>query len=177
MAVDDKTLIRKIKSGNRDAFDTLIPEHYNDIYTYCFRKLGNRHDAQDITQEVFLHFCQNFDSYTQKGKCRNYLFVIAHNLCINAMRKKSPVPLEGVEETGSSGDNPFAGQFETADSIQAALNELPEEQKEVILLRFYHDFKLKEIARIMSSGLSVTKYRLSQGLKTLSRLLSREDWL
>lgn len=67
--------------------------------------------------------------------------------------------------------------METTDCIQNAMNWLPKEQKEVILLRYYHDFKLKDIAKMMGSSLSVTKYRLYRGLKTLSNLLSKEDWL
>ena len=175
--MDDERLIKRIKSGDTDALDELIQKYYNDIYTYCYRRLGKQQDAQDITQEVFLHFCRDFDTYTQMGKCKNYLYAIAHNLCINTAQKKIPIPLEAVEKKGSSGkDNP-AVRLEAIDSVQAALNELPQAQKEVILLRFYHDLKLQEIAQIMNSRLSVTKYRLGQGLKTLSKLLSKEDWL
>lgn len=175
--MDDEKLIRRIKSGDAGALDLLIEKYYNDIYSYCYRRLGQACNAQDITQEVFLHFCRNFDSYTHKGKCRNYLYVIAHNTCINAMKKKIPIPQEEVAQECASGDEATIDCFETGDMIKTALNQLPEEQKEVILLRFYHDLKLKEIAQIMDAGLSVTKYRLSQGLKTLEKLLSKEDWI
>lgn len=175
--MDDAILIRRIKSGDAGALDLLIQKYYNDIYSYCYRRLGQAYNAQDITQEVFLHFCRNFDSYTHKGKCRNYLYVIAHNTCINAMKKKIPIPQEKVPHECASGDEATIDCFETGDMIKTALNQLPGDQKEVILLRFYHDLKLKEIAKIMDAGLSVTKYRLSQGLKTLEKLLSKEDWI
>ena len=126
---------------------------------------------------LFLHFCRHFESYVQRGKVKTYLYTIAHNLCVNAMRVKKPLPLEDVKMENFTRQSGMEKRWETTDSVQAALNRLPEEQREVILLRFYQDLKLKEIAQVMSSGLSVTKYRLSQGLKTLSRLLSREDWL
>ncbi len=119
----------------------------------------------------------NFDAYTQMGKCKNYLYVIAHNLCINTMQKKKPISLEDVEREMSSRVDISAEKFEATDFVQAALDELPKKQKEVIVLRFYHDLKLREIAQIMNSRLSATKYRLGQGLKTLSKLLSKEDWL
>ena len=175
--MNDEKLIRIIKSGNVEALDALIRKHYSDIYTYCYRKLGDQHDAQDVTQEVFLHFCRNFDAYTQMGKCRNYLYTIAHNLCINTSQKKAPVPFEDIEKEDTAIPDIPAEQLEAADAIRTALNELPEEQKKVILLRFYHDLKLKEIAGIMNSKLSVTKYRLGQAIKALSKLLSKEDWL
>lgn len=177
MSVDDEKLILRIKSGDTDALDTLIQKYYDDIYTYCYRRLGNQYDAQDVTQDVFLHFCRNFEAYTHIGKCKNYLYVTAHNLCINTMQRKTPIPLEDVEEEISLSSDVSEEKFETTDSVQTALDELPQEQKEVIMLRFYHDLKLKEIAQTMNSRLSATKYRLGQGLKTLSKLLSKEDWL
>ena len=175
--MDDEKLVRRIHSGDTGALDELIRKYYGGIYTYCYRRLGRKSDAEDVTQEVFLHFCRNFDGYAHRGKCRSFLFAIAHNLCVNAMRRKAPLSLENEEKESLSGGDGVEERVEAADSIRSALNVLPEEQKEAVLLRFYHGLKLKEIARIMDSGLSVTKYRLYQGLKTLSKLLSREDWL
>lgn len=175
--MEDKKLVKKIKSGDTEALNELILKYYNDIYSYCYRRLCNKENAQDITQDVFLSFCRNFKNYTERGKCKNYLYVIAHNLCINESRKKTPIPVENIEIGDSYGNNTLENKFETEGSVEAALNQLPEEQKDVILLRFYHDFKLKDIAKIMNSGLSVTKYRLGRGLKILSTLLSKEDWI
>ena len=175
--MDDEKLIRRIRSGDTGALDELIRKYYSDIYTYCYRRLGRKSDAEDVTQEVFLHFCRNFDSYSHRGKCKGFLFAIAHNLCVNAARRKVPLSLEETEAESLSCRDGAEERVETAESVRAALNALPKEQKEAVLLRFYHDLKVKEIARIMDSGLSVTKYRLYQGVKTLSRLLSKEDWL
>jgi len=171
--VEDENLIQRIKAGDADAMDQLIQKYYGTVYAYCYRRLGNRDDAQDITQETFLHFCRNFDSYTQMGKVKNYLYTIAHNLYISMMRRNTPVHWEETEKGASSND---VDQFEVADFIKTALTELPDEQRNVILLRFYHDLKLKDIAQITGSGLSVTKYRLSQGVKAIKKLL-KEDWL
>ena len=175
--VDDTQLIRQIKAGKTEALDELIQKYYSDIYTYCYRRIGSEADAQDITQEVFLHFCRNFDSYTHRGKCKNYLYVIARNLCINTIQKKTPVSLEEVWDEMLPGTDVVESKIEMANSVEPALNALPDGQKEVILLRFYHDLKLKDIADIMGENLSTTKYRLNQGLKRLGELLNREDWL
>lgn len=93
------------------------------------------------------------------------------------MQAKKPLSFEDMEAENFTCKNAMESRMEAADSVKSALNKLPDEQKEVVLLRFYHDFKLKEIAQVMSSGLSVTKYRLHQGLKTLSKLLAKEDWI
>lgn len=174
--MDDERLVREIKSGDTEALDELIQKYYRDIYAYCFRRMGCRADAEDVTQDVFLHFCRNFDSYTQRGKCRNYLYVIARNLCVNALQKKPSLPLSSVEPERLARDDGRVRRADTAGSVRAALRRLPEEQREVVLLRFYQDLKLKDIAQITDSGLSVTKYRLYQGLKALGKLLSKEDW-
>lgn len=173
----DEKLIRRIKSGDLGTLDALIRKYYNDIYTYCCRRLGNRQNAQDVTQEVFLRFCRNFYGYTQQGKCKNYLYIIAHNLCINEGKRKRPLFLEDTGRGEPPGEDAPEVRLETSDAVQNALNQLPEEQKEVVLLRFYQGLKLREIARITDSKLSVTKYRLSRGLSTLGRLLPKEDWL
>ncbi len=170
--MDDDRLIRRIKAGDADAWDAMIRGHYDDIYRYCFRRLGRKSDAQDAAQEVFLHFCRNFDSYAHRGKCLNYLYVIARNLCINMMRKKVPLPLDDPDKVMSPVPDAVN---DNAAAIRAAVDSLPEEQKEVVILRFYHDLRLKTIAGIMGSGLSITKYRLYQGLKSLSASLSKED--
>lgn len=175
--MEDGTLIQRIKSGDIDLLDQLIKKYYGSVYAYCYRKLGHKDDAEDITQEVFLHFCRNLESYVQRVQVKTYLYTIAHNLCINAMQINKPLFLEDTEIENFTRKNVIENQFETTDSVQVALSTLPEEQKEVILLRFYHNLRLKEIAQIMDSGLSVTKYRLYQGLKTLSKLLTKEDWL
>lgn len=170
--MDDENLIQRIKAGDADAMDQLVQKYYGMVYAYCYRKLGNRDDAQDITQETFLHFCRNFDSYTQKGKVKNYLYTIAHNLYISMMRKNTPAHFEEREKEAFRDD---VDQFEVVDSIKKALSELPNEQREVILLRFYQDLKMKDIARITGSGLSVTKYRLNQGIKAIKKHL-KGDW-
>ena len=175
--MEDEKLIRRIRSGDSEALDELIRKYYGDIYTYCCRRLGRKPDAEDVTQEVFLHFCRYFDSYAHRGKCRNFLFTIAHNLCVDALRRKAPVSLEEKDAEDLPCSDGAQERLEASDSVRAALNALPEEQKEAVVLRFYHGFKIKEIARITGSGLSLTKYRLYQGLKVLSGLLSKEDWL
>lgn len=167
--VDDENLIQRIKAGDADAMDQLVQKYYGMVYAYCYRKLGNRNDAQDITQKTFLHFCRNFDSYAQRGKVKNYLYTIAHNLYVSMLRQVTPIHLDEIEEVLSN--NVQTERFEVVDSIKRALSELPNEQRNVILLRFYQDLKIKDIARITGSGLSVTKYRLRQGIKAIKELM------
>ena len=74
--------------------DRLIRENYADIYAYCFRHLGHRETAEDLTQETFLRFLRNVERYREYGKIKNYLYVIAGNVIRDHYRKPKELPVE-----------------------------------------------------------------------------------
>lgn len=165
-------MIRKIKNGEIELLDDLIEKYYEDIYSYCYRRLHNKDMAQDATQEVFLKFCKSINTYNHVGKCKNYLYIIARNLCINLLKKPECLHLEDIDKAESDSSKIIVNK----NYIEDKLNKLPESQKEVIILRFYNDLKIKDIAKITNTNISTAKYRLFQGLKTLKNLFSKEDW-
>ena len=121
---------------------------------------GNPDTAADITQDVFLKLLENIQSVRKIGKFQNYLLTIAVNICNNYTKKAKPLymdleTLEDIEDT----DNAFE---------KIELNEL-KAQKEVIILRFYYDLKIREIATITKASVSTVKSRLQQGIKKLER--------
>lgn len=172
--LEDKKLIKQIQQGNSDALDTIIRKYYNDIFSYCFRKTANAYIAADLTQEVFLRLVKYIHNYVHKGKFRNYLFIIARNTCHDNYKKNGAVIVDidllGVPDH----DNNFT-RLEQSDIIMKAIGSLPDIQKDVIILRFYHDMKLKEISEITESSLATTKSRLKQGLDKLKNILNKED--
>lgn len=84
----DKKLIKNIISGETECVDQLMQCYYNDIYIYCYTHLNDKYLAQDITQEVFLKFLQNINSYLHTGKLKHYLYIIAKNLIRDYGKKK-----------------------------------------------------------------------------------------
>ena len=93
-----KNPIGKIKNGDADIGEQIVTENYDAIYKYCYWKLGNSEDAQDITQDVFLNFIRNINTYSDRGKPRAFLYTIAKNLCINCNKKRKPDYLEATKE-------------------------------------------------------------------------------
>lgn len=172
--MDDKRLIKQIQQGNSDSLDTIIRKYYNDIYSYCFRKTANSNIAADLTQEVFLKLANYIHNYVHIGKFRNYLFIIAKNTC-NDYYKKNGAVIESIDLLDvPDNDNNFT-KIEQSDSVMKALSSLPDIQKDVIILRFYYDMKLKEISKITNSSLATTKSRLKQGLDKLKNILNKDD--
>lgn len=172
--MDDKKLIKQIQQGDSDSLDTIIRKYYNDMYSYCFRKTGNAFVAADLTQEVFLRLAKYIHTYVHKGKFKNYLFIIAKNMC-NDYYQKNVEASEVIDllEIPDS-DNNFT-RLDQSDVITKVIGSLPDFQKDVIILRYYHDMKLKEIAEITDSSLATTKSRLKQGLDKLKKILNKED--
>ena len=72
--MEDRVLIRRIKKGDKAAFEELVVKHYENIFAYCFRRTGSRQDAEDLTQEVFLKLVKAVYKYQSTGKFSNFIF-------------------------------------------------------------------------------------------------------
>ena len=99
--MSEKKILKNIRSGQQESVEILIKKYYRDIYTYCFCRVEDRQTAQDLTQEVFLRFLQNLDSYEHTGKLKNYLYVTAGNLIkekkmFGRMRKYSRLQISSL---------------------------------------------------------------------------------
>lgn len=164
----DFLLIRKIEKGNDQAMDQFVLKHYPKIYQYCLLRVRDHGYAEDLTQETFLKFFQAFERYKHYGKALNYLYVIAGNLCKDHFRKEGRMEVyEMSEEIAVE----HMGQVEKRMEIYEALDKLPEEIREVVILFFFQEISQKEIARMMGIKLSLVKYRVSRAKKLLAKYL------
>lgn len=87
--LNDVILILQMKQGDEQAFDKFVRKYYGDILSYCKYHCLDQTEAEDLTQETFLRFMNNIQSYQHIGKAKNYLYVIAGNLCKNHVKKCS----------------------------------------------------------------------------------------
>lgn len=163
--MEDAKLILEIKNGKTHFFDDLIKKYYEKVYYYCYRHVDNKQAAQDLTQEVFMKVIKSIGNYKHYGKFENYLYVIAGNICKDFYKKESHYILKEIEEGSSEED---ISKLENKVMIKEILDKLPKKEREIIILRFYHDLKIKDIAKIMNSGVSITKYRLKKAMKLIS---------
>lgn len=179
-SLEDGKLIRRIQQGDREAYRLLVEKYYDDVFRYCFYKTGQEQSAYDCAQDTFLHLTKYIVMYTEKGKFKAYLFSIARNACHDYFRKQQgrgrQVNLEQaegyVQAMGSC--DAALGNVELKDLLRQALNSLPMIQREVVVLHYLHDFKLREIAKMTGVSLPTAKSRLRQGMQKLRSILEAD---
>ena len=180
MNIEDYILVRRIQNGDPEAFEALVRKYYQNIYQFCVRRCnGDTALAADLTQDTFLKLIEHIQQYRLAGKFINFLLTIAVNTCNNHFKKKSPdiVDMDTLSAVPSNLNiSEEVLRQEDAKILQQAIDRLPDMQKEVVILRFYHDRKLKEIAAIAGVSLPTAKSRLKQGLDKLKRYLDKEDF-
>lgn len=156
-----------------------IEEQYDKIYRYCFFKLQKREIAEDITQETFLRFLES-PGYHNEGKGLRYLYTIARNLCIDEYRKKQYQVLGGEFAEGKdTGNRAYKGmavsdmeeKAVTSMAVQAALQELEEEDRELVLLRYVNEVPLSVICSIYHMSRFTCYRKLKKIVKVLKEKL------
>lgn len=178
-SIEDFILIQKIQSGDTEAFDFLVRKYYRAVYRFSYFRLnGDADTAADITQEVFLKVLENIHAVRGIGKFQNYLLTIAANLCNNDFKKAKPIytdltAFEIADETSPALEKVI--REESAEEVRRAIASLPDCQKEAVILRFYHDLKIREIAKITNANVSTVKSRLQQGLKKLRKSIESSE--
>lgn len=175
--MNDKELIYEIQHGNKERLEELIEKYYDDIYRFCYYKTGNATISYDLTQNVFLKLIQYIGKYKDRGKFKSYLITIAVNVCNTYFYENK----RNFEEFNTNSEyhqntNKELEKVEQNYMIQKALNQLPEKQKEVIILKYYEDFKIKDIAKILDEKVPTIKSRLKQGIEKLNRQLGKGDF-
>ncbi len=172
----DFLMIRKMKQGDEDAFDLFVRKYYGDILSYCRYHCPDQDYAEDLTQETFARFFAKLSDYRHTGKAKNYLYTIAGNLCRDYFKKIRENPLEDGELSRQLGAEEPPDE-ETADRllIEQALASLQEEFREVVILYYFQELKLTEIADTLRIGLPLAKYRLKQAKIQLKKYISGAD--
>ena len=166
---EDLRLIRKMQDGDESAIERFVEKYYPDILKYSLRHLPSRQDAEDVTQEVFARFFRHFEQYRHYGKAKNYLYVIARNLCTDYYRSPPQVPPD-IE-------SPPGPDIDARLDLETALARLDPELREVLILHYFQDLKFREIADILDIGLPLVKYRAARAKAQLQDCLREETAL
>jgi RNA polymerase sigma-70 factor, ECF subfamily len=179
------------KAGDARAFETLVRRHRTPVFNFILRFTGHRARAEDVLQETWLKVVRSAREYEAKAKFTTWLYTIARNLCVDSARKESyrqassleaPTgagaggdegrPLsEGLPDTGAS---PERGAYNARlrPLLERALAGLPEEQREVFVLREYSGIAFKEIAEVTGVSENTVKSRMRYALEGLRRRLA-----
>lgn len=172
-----ETLLRRVQTGDADALDALVREYYPQILNYCRWHVPDAQQAQDAAQETFymavrwLDGCGGF-----AGQFRPFLYKIAKNVCADwhrASARDGPA-LESLPEEPGYQEAGFAAA-EDALSLRALTARLDPETRELVLLRFGQQLKLREIAQVTGLPMRTVQSRLRAALKILKNQLEQEE--
>ena len=181
---DEQVMWRWQHNADSEAFAILMDRWRGRIHGLCSRMTGDSHRAEDLTQETFLKLFSQRHQYRAEGKFSSFLWRIALNLCHDEARRnrrRSEISLESEDpepsglldqlaaDTETACDQ--AEERETADIVSRALRRLPEHYRSVVILKHYHDLKIREIAVVLNIPEGTVKSRLSEGLQQLGRCL------
>lgn len=176
-AVEDTDLIRQASRGSVESYNLLVSRWEKRMYNYLLRITGNREDALDLAQDVFLKAYQNLRKLDDPDRFGPWLYRIAHNEAYSLFRKRKPeVDVDDVapEATGQGitmgGTSVFPVELSLA--VAAALDRLSPDQREAVVLKHYQGFKFEEMAEILSCPVSTVKSRLYTALELLKAQLA-----
>ncbi len=181
----DEELVARSKTGDIDSFNQLVKRWERPIFALAYRTLGREEDARDITQETFLRAFRALAGFKGDAKFSSWLYRIALNLCRDWMRRERRTPLvavpEGVDVEQLAADQgpvetveDLAARAELSREVARAMEHLPAEQRQAIILKEYHGLTFQEIADLMKCPLSTVKTRVYQGLSTLRKQLEAQ---
>ena len=172
---DDRELIDKYLSGDRDAFGELVRRYQHLVYNLCFRVVGAG-EAPDLTQEIFIRLLDKVALWRGDAKFSTWLYRLAINHCRDHLRRRSPETVEIDHKLTDPAPGP-EGRLETRDlqeRLWSALMELPVDSRAVVFLRDVEGFSYIQIAEILELELGTVKSRLARARLALARILAPE---
>lgn len=177
----DQELIRLFNNGEMDAFDALVLRHKEKLFTSILFLVRDKYLAEDIFQDVFIRIIDTIRGgrYTDEGKFLPWAMRIAHNLCVDHFRKVKRTPtIRNSEENDifellnftEDGADVKMMKRQSYNRVREMLQQLPEDQREVIVLRHYADMSFKEIASTTNCSINTALGRMRYGLINLRKL-------
>jgi RNA polymerase sigma-70 factor, ECF subfamily len=170
--IDDQELVRRVLVGQTDDFRVLVDRHQQSIFRIASGLIGNREEAQDVTQEAFLAAFANLSGYdSSRAAFSTWLFTIARNRCLNLLKRRRPIALNELDSIGDvASADPIVSQ-ELSQQLDRALASLPVEQRSAFVLAEIEELTYAEIARIERTSIGTVKSRIHRAKQRLQSLL------
>lgn len=188
----DTQLITYILDGDQSRFNSLVWRWEKPIYNFILRYLGNKELAREVSQKVFIRVYKNLNKLRDPGRFSSWIYQIASNLCKDEIKKMNHHDFisldliqennenegfrlpDGLQESDYYRPDTKLNQKQVSNIVQKALQQLPEEQRIVIIMKEYQGLKFKEIAEALNQPLNTVKSRMYYGLNGLRKIF--EQW-
>jgi RNA polymerase sigma-70 factor (ECF subfamily) len=188
----DEALMVRYQRGDRTAFTTLLRRHQTSLYNFALRQLRSPQLAEDAVQEAFVRVVKNASEFKHEARFTTWLYTITRNICIDHLRKRALRKHPSLDQPQQSeeGEGPTLGE-QTADPrtsvereatgtelkerIARAVEQLPDDQREVFLMREVANLPFKEIAEITGVPENTVKSRMRYALERLQQALSEYE--
>ena len=185
--ISDQELVTRFLNGEKGSLDTLILRHKNRVYTYILLIVRKQALAEDIFQETFIKVIKSLleGKYKDNGKFLSWVMRIAHNLIIDHFRKEKQMNMVSNDdyETGVFNSKKFSEETvedimvfdQICTDVRSLIDELPEDQKEVVLLRHYGGLSFKEIAEQTNVSINTALGRMRYALINLRKIITDKN--
>ncbi|HAQ38641.1 MAG TPA: RNA polymerase subunit sigma-24 [Saprospirales bacterium] len=185
MAMSDQELIRSYMEGNENSFSILLDRHKSKIFTSIYLFVKDREMAEDIFQDVFIKIIKSLKKgkYNHQGKFLQWAMRISYNMCVDHFRKSkrrtklSPTETFDIFDVlESPEDNIEQSMIKTQvhNKVKLIVDRLPEEQREVVILRHYADMSFKEIAQLTDVSINTALGRMRYALINMRKVIEEE---
>src|SRR5258706_3187622 len=170
----EATLLDRCLGGDGGAFGQLIDRYQRVLYNVSLRMVGNREDALDITQTVFLKAYENMGTFDRRHKFFSWIYRIMINETLNHLHKrKRTEPLEESLESGATGPEEECFRIQLSESIQVALLELSPDYRQGIVLRHFAELSYQEMSGVLEVPETTVKSRLHTARQLLGGIFSK----
>jgi RNA polymerase sigma-70 factor, ECF subfamily len=173
---------QKSKAQLDAEFSELYRAHLRDVYSYAYYRVGNHHDAEDLTEQTFLQAYRHFDRAQRESHgrpLRPWLIRIAHNLAANLYRDRSRKPSTPIDDASEpvavhTTEELVEGRDEL-ERVLAGVQRLPDDRREALIMRFSLGMDNREIARAMGRSDGATKVLIHRAIKQLEELVGSAE--
>jgi RNA polymerase sigma-70 factor (ECF subfamily) len=168
-------LVLRFQAGDTGALDELYLRYFDDVFTYARVALGGHHEAEDVTQDVFLRMLRSLERYEVRPGTpfRGWLFRIARNVVVDAVKRQQRVRVEEDDqllarvEDGALADVPVTLEWLNDREVALLVERLPDTQRQVLVLRYMLSLNTAEIAQVMDKSVSAVRQMHSRALRSL----------
>ena len=182
----DALLVKNYLSGDENALAILINRHQSRIYGFIYSKISDRDIADDVFQDTFIKVIQTLksNSYNEEGKFLPWVMRIAHNLVIDHFRRNKKMPMlrdtedfsifSILSDTSLTIENQIITQ-QIENDLKKIIQELPDDQKEVLLMRIYQDLSFKEISELTGVSINTALGRMRYAILNLRKVIDKHQ--